>query len=263
MKELNRRSFLRAAIGVTIVGATSSVLSLFAPGKLKAASAATDMQPGGFPDGYDPFDHLYSYVIDLKKCIGCGSCVRACKKENDVPDGFYRTWVERYQKGRGRPVEIDSPDGGLYGFPSSTAGTEGVSKAYYVPKMCNHCVQTPCIQVCPFSATYYSPDGLVLVDGERCMGCGYCVQACPYASRFLNPRTKTADKCTWCYHRISRGLRPACVQACPTGTRMFGDVKDPYDHVRHIIDTERTGVLQPRMLTKPKCYYVGLDKEIR
>ena len=95
------------------------------------------------------------------------------------------------------------------------------------------------------------------------MGCSYCVQACPYGSRFINPMSHTADKCTWCYHRTTRGLKPACVQACPTGTRLFGDVKDPYDPVRHLIERERLAVVQPQLLTKPKCYYIGLDKEVR
>jgi len=264
MKDMGRRKFLRTALGAAGVGLASSFFSILIPGRLKLAKATTKLQEEPIRTGYNPHDHLYSYVMDLHKCIGCGSCVRACKMENEVPTGFYRTWVERYQSGHeDEHARIDSPNGGIYGFPATTAGVEGVSKAYFVPKMCNHCEQSPCVQVCPFGASYYSPDGLVLVDSKRCMGCGYCVQACPYASRFISPITHTAEKCTWCYHRVSRGLKPACVHACPTGTRMFGDVKDPFDPVRRIIDEERIGVLQPQLLTKPKCYYIGLDKEIR
>jgi len=263
MKDSSRRSFLRKVMGVSVLGVLASAVSSVVPGRVRKALATTKLQPEPIRTGYNPYDHLYSYVMDLHKCIGCGSCVRACRLENGVPTGFYRTWVERYQKGHNGHARIDSPEGGLRGFPSSTAGVEGVSKAYFVPKMCNHCEATPCVQVCPFGASYKTPDGLILVDGERCMGCSYCVQACPYASRFISPVTHTAEKCTWCYHRITKGLKPACVHACPTGTRNFGDIKDPYDRVRHIIDTERIGVLQPQLLTKPKCYYIGLDKEVR
>lgn len=263
MKDSSRRSFLKKVMGLSLHGVFASALLAVVPGRARKALATTKVQPEPVSTGYNPYDHLYSYLIDLPKCIGCGSCVRACKLENDVPAEFFRTWVERYQKGHEGHAKIDSPIGGLRGFPSSTAGVEGVSKAYFVPKMCNHCVATPCVQVCPFGASYKSPDGLVLVDDKRCMGCGYCVQACPYASRFISPLTHTADKCTWCYHRISRGLKPACVQACPTRTRNFGDIKNPYDRVRQIIDSERTRVLQPHLLTKPKCYYIGLDKEVR
>ncbi len=263
MKDSSRRSFLRTLLGISVHGVLAAVVTQVLPGRLRSARAATKVQPEPVLTGYNPYDYLYSYVIDLHKCIGCGSCVRACKMENDVPTGFYRTWVERYQKGREGRAKIDSPNGGLFGFPSSTAGVEGVFKAYFVPKMCNHCKNTPCVQVCPFGASYKTPDGLVLVDDKRCMGCGYCVQACPYASRYISPITHTADKCTWCYHRIYRGLDPACVHACPTNTRKFGDMKNPYDPVRHIIDTERVGVLQPHLLTRPKCYYIGLDKEVR
>lgn len=258
-----RRQFVLRLVGLGALGVVSSMASLLAPLRMRVARATTRVQPEPDRTGYNPYDHYYSYVIDLHKCIGCGSCVRACKLENDVPTGFYRTWVERYQKGEEEHARIDSPDGGLYGFPASTAGAAGVFKAYFVPKMCNHCDETPCVQVCPFGASYKTPDGLILVDDKRCMGCSYCVQACPYGSRFINPVSHTADKCTWCYHRTTRGLKPACVQACPTGTRLFGDMRDPYDPVRHLVERERLAVLQPQLLTKPKCYYVGLDKEVR
>jgi Fe-S-cluster-containing dehydrogenase component len=264
MKELSKREFLRAALGAVAVGTVSPLLSLPFSGRGGAARATTKLQPEKVRGGYHPADHLYSYVIDTHKCIGCGSCVQACKRENQVPTGFYRTWMERYQKEAGTEhASIDSPDGGFYGFPVGVQGHRGVTKAYFVAKMCNHCANTPCVQVCPFGASYMAPDGVVLVDGKRCMGCGYCVQACPYASRWINPLTHTADKCTWCYHRTSRGLRPACVQACPTGTRNFGDTLDAYDPIIRMIEHERTAVLQPHLLTKPKCYYIGLDKEVR
>ncbi|UCG37819.1 MAG: 4Fe-4S dicluster domain-containing protein, partial [bacterium] len=142
MKDVSRRGFLRSALGAAVLGALSSVLSAVVPGRMRNALATTKVQPEPIRTGYNPYEHYYSYVINLHKCIGCGSCVRACKMENEVPTGFYRTWVERYQRGQEEHARIDSPDGGLYGFPATTAGVEGVSKAYFVPKMCNHCDET-------------------------------------------------------------------------------------------------------------------------
>ena len=189
-------------------------------------------------------------------------CVQACKRENMVPDGFFRTWIERYRMGEGGRVEVDSPNGGLNGF-SSTIVDFKVTKAFFVPKMCNHCKNTPCTQVCPVGASYTTRDGVVLVDQKHCIGCGYCVQACPYGSRYLHPVTHVADKCTWCYHRITKGLKPACVAACPVKAREFGNMKNEQDPVRKAIATEPVLVLRPELLTRPNCYYRGLDKEVR
>ncbi len=159
-------------------------------------------------------------------------------------------------------MEVDSPNGAINGFPATIVDFK-VTKGLFVPKMCNHCKNTPCTQVCPVGASYTTKDGVVLVDDKRCIGCGYCVQACPYGSRYLHPVSHVADKCTWCYHRITRGLKPACVMACPVGARAFGNMKNLQDPVRKIIATEPVSVLQPELLTRPNCYYKGLDKEVR
>jgi tetrathionate reductase subunit B len=252
---VDRREFIKLSCEL----AASAVLFLgILPIKLPKAEAATPTHS----EGYDWEQHYYAYLIDTRKCIGCGLCVQACSKENDVPDGFYRTWVERYEISERGETYIDSPKGGINGFDTTHPGFNA-SKAFFVPKICNHCENTPCSQVCPVGASYNTKEGVVLVDQDRCIGCGYCIQACPYGSRFLNPKTKTAEKCTWCYHRITKGLPPACVQACPTGARQFGDLKDEGDPVRKILATERIQVMQPEKLTKPKCYYLGLDKEVR
>ncbi len=105
-------------------------------------------------------------LIDIPKCIGCGNCVRACQTENDVPDGFFRTWVERYHRSdyHLENPEVISPDGGKEGFPVVKEGEEG--KFFFVPKMCNHCTDSPCTQVCPVGATFITPDGVVLIDPE-------------------------------------------------------------------------------------------------
>ncbi|MCZ7583199.1 MAG: 4Fe-4S dicluster domain-containing protein [Deltaproteobacteria bacterium] len=131
-----------------------------------------------------------------------------------------------------------------------------------MPKICNHCATSVCVQVCPVGATFRSPEGVVLVDQEHCVGCGYCVQACPYGTRFINPETHTADKCTLCYHRITKGLRPACVEACPVGARIFGNVKDPESDISRVLRERRYTLIKPELGTNPRCYYIGLDMEV-
>lgn len=246
----DRRDFLRK---MAASGAATSfgVIGLILPEGVKAT----------VPD-YDWTKHRWIYLIDTYKCIGCGACVRACRAENDVAEHYFRTWIERYEISTGGETFVDSPAGGEQGFRHSATGRQ-LEKSFFVPKMCNHCDATPCTQVCPVGASYKTKDGAVLVDSDRCIGCGYCVQACPYGSRYIDPRTHTADKCTWCYHRIRKGLRPACVTVCPVGARIFGDMQDPDDPVHEILATNRVQVLQKELLTKPRCYYLGLDTEVR
>ena len=104
---------------------------------------------------------------------------------------------------------------------------EDIDKAFFVPKLCNQCENPPCVQVCPVGATYQTPDGVVLVDRTWCIGCGYCIMGCPYGVRFFHPVYHTAEKCNFCYHRITKGLKTACVEACPFGARQIGNLKDP------------------------------------
>jgi len=257
----SRRDFLRKCLQCTIGASFATPILLLARPKSGFAENKAKRLEKYFPEGYDWEQHSYAYLIRIEKCIGCGNCVRACQKENGVPDDFYRTWVERYEVSETGETFIDSPKGGIEGFRPVPTGFN-VTKAYFVPKMCNHCINTPCTQVCPVGASYTTKDGVVLVDETHCIGCGYCIQACPYGSRFLNPVTKTAEKCTWCYHRIVRGMLPACVQACPTGTRQFGDLRKTGDPVRTAISTEAVMVIQPELLTKPRCYYIGIDIEV-
>ena len=161
-------------------------------------------------------EHWWGMLIDIPNCIGCGNCVRACQAENDVPDSYFRTWVERYHMTDWNleSPEVIFPDGGKHGFPIVK---EDKGKYSFVPKMCNHCADSPCTQVCPVGATFIGRDGVVLVDQKYCLGCAYCVQACPYGCRYIHPTKRVADKCTLCYHRITKGLTTACCEACPTG----------------------------------------------
>jgi Fe-S-cluster-containing dehydrogenase component len=263
MTDLSRRQFLRTA---AVAGGGCAVFLLLGPGRAGRASSGAPGAAAAVAD-YDWTQHNYAYLIDTVKCIGCGMCVKACKAENLVPDSFFRTWVERYEVSEQGEAEVDSPDGALNGFEENVSHTK-VAKAYFVPKMCNHCAAPPCVQVCPVGATYRTKDGVVLVDPKHCVGCGYCVQACPYSARFIPheadaPYTRTANKCTLCYHRIVKGLKPACVEACPVGARELADMKNAFDPVRKRILTERVEVLQPELLTEPECYYLALDKEVR
>jgi Fe-S-cluster-containing dehydrogenase component len=153
---------------------------------LASVGATIEQITGAAPasDAYRMAEHWWGMIIDIDKCIGCGNCVRACSKENNVPEGYFRTWVERYQVEEGKQPHVDSPNGAMEGFPPLPMT---YMKSFFVPKLCNHCADSPCVQVCPVGATFVSPDGVVLVDETYCLGCRYCVQACPYGCRYLHP----------------------------------------------------------------------------
>lgn len=240
-----------------------------------AAAEAFDFVLAGEPaqaPTYDMHDHWWAFMVDIEKCIGCGGCVRACKEENGViKEPFYfRTWVERYHipppdpksPEREQVPQVDSPDGGYDGFQDIYPRGDG-SKNFFVPKLCNHCAHSPCVQVCPVGATFESPDGVVLVDKSYCLGCRYCVQACPYGCRYIDPVKQTVDKCSLCYHRITRGLTTACCENCPTGARQLGDLKDPKDPIHAFLRDHTIQVLKPQMATGSKLYYNALDGQVR
>jgi Fe-S-cluster-containing dehydrogenase component len=212
-------------------------------------------------ESYCMADHWWGMIIDIDKCIGCGNCVRACSTENKVPKDYFRTWVERYEVTEGNPnPHVESPNGAIDGFPPSNH--PGL-KSFFVPKLCNHCADSPCVQVCPVGATFRTPDGVVLVDEKYCLGCRYCIQACPYGCRFLNPKKNTADKCTLCYHRITQGLTTACCESCPTQARVLADLKNPKDPVHEFLRTHNVQVLKPHMATGAKVFYKNLDGSVR
>lgn len=247
-------------------------LPLAAPAK---AAVKNFLASSRAPKGYDPTQHQWLMCIDVARCIGCGLCADACKTENKVPrsPGFFRTWVERYIVKKPAPgaaelrgeVVVDSPNGGCGGFPPSAVPRDQVLEAFFVPKLCNLCERSPCAQACPVGATFESPDGVVLVDPEYCIGCGFCIQACPYGCRFMNPTSHTAEKCTLCYHRITRGLKPACVEVCPTQARIFGDLKHPApnDPLHAFVTKNKVFTLKPHLGTEPRVLYANIDKEVR
>lgn len=270
-----RRAFLgKLGFAATCAGAAAGAGTL---GIMKEV-AAEDKSPAddeSFPNAnYDWTKHQWAFGVDAARCIGCLRCVEACKRENNVPKTahHFRTWVERvvYLEGEERahidsqqdPANIEAAGSEAeYRFANRYKDAK-VEKAFFVPKLCNHCTHPACVQVCPTGATYRTKDGVVLIDHEYCIGCRYCVQACPYGARYFNEETGVTDKCTWCYHRITKGLQPACVEVCPVGARVFGDVKDKQSPISLFIRNNRVHVLKPETGNAPNVYYVGIDKEV-
>jgi Fe-S-cluster-containing dehydrogenase component len=239
-----------------------------------AVAAADATSPA---DQYDPAVHRWGFVVDTTTCIGCGRCVEACKLENHVPEEpiYNRTWIELHALMDDGTVQIESPDGGIHGFAPDvafpTAPGATVKDAYFVPRLCMQCENPPCTWVCPVSATFRAEDGVVFVDEKRCIGCGYCLVACPYGARYMVPAGDTTpkgvsgvvDKCTFCYHRITRGMLPACAEVCPVNARIFGDLNDPSSPVSVARSEKRVRAIKPALGTKPRVVYTGLEGEVQ
>jgi Fe-S-cluster-containing dehydrogenase component/formate-dependent nitrite reductase membrane component NrfD len=178
----------------------------------------------------------YGFVIDQRKCIGCHACTVACKEENHVPLGAFRTWVKYVERGR---------------YPET--------RRYFSVLRCNHCDDAPCVTICPTVALYRRHDGIVDFDGARCIGCKSCMQACPYDALYIDPATQTAAKCHYCAHRIEVGLEPACVIVCPEQAIIAGDLDDPSTKIARLVATEQVQVRKAEQGTRPKVFYLGAD----
>ena len=179
----------------------------------------------------------YGFVIDHRRCIGCHACTVACKSENEVPIGTFRTWVKYIEKG-------EYPD----------------TRRFFSVLRCNHCDDAPCITICPVTALFRRDDGIVDFNGDRCIGCKSCMQACPYDALYINPNTNTAEKCNFCAHRIESQLEPACVIVCPVQAIIAGDLDDPASHVSQLVASEQTQVRKPEAGTLPKLFYIEADQ---
>jgi Fe-S-cluster-containing dehydrogenase component len=258
--ELNRRDFLVLGHGAgSIVAAqvlTTGVLSPF--GQLKQRQVTGDEAPEKASSQYH-----WGMVINLEKCIGCEYCQRTCSATNDVLDD--KPW---------NIVVEDQMENG---------------DTFFFSRPCLHCQDAPCVEVCPVQATYHREDGLVMMDYDRCIGCRYCEVACPYDARKFNWADRTdvnpyiptwgeaevprrprgvVEKCTFCVHRIDAGLAaglmpgvdrdatPACVNECPVGARIFGNLKDENSKVAQAIANNPTIRLREELGTEPSVYYI-------
>jgi len=180
-------------------------------------------------------------LVDQHRCIGCHSCTIACKSENNVPPGYWRSWIKGIQKGT-------FPDVGNF----------------YLRRLCNQCDVAPCVQVCPVQATVRrEEDGVVVMYYGKCIGCGMCIGACPYDARFFNPFRHTADKCDFCVARIDQGLEPACVQACVSGALIFGDLDDPASEIARQLARTASTVIKPELGTRPKVFYIQAEHSLK
>jgi len=271
---LSRRRVLQlGALALPAICGARLVPGVLAGSEADAVRAAQEEAPA---ETYDPSAHSWAFAVDTTTCIGCGRCVEACKLENHVPEApeFNRTWVELHVVDQDGTVHVSAPDGGVHGFPTEetlpAAAAATVRDAYFVPRLCMQCENPPCTWVCPVSATYRTEDGVVLVDENRCIGCGYCMVACPYGARYMVPAGDTTpkgvsgvvDKCTFCYHRITRGQQPACAEVCPANARIFGDLNDAASPVSVALSEQRVRVMKPALGTKPHVYYTGLEGEV-
>ncbi len=212
----------------------------------------------------------YAYALNLGVCVGCRRCAYACEKENNTsraPGKQYIRVLEMEQGG----IDLETAN---HQYDPETVPQPG---KFYMPVQCHQCDKPPCTKVCPVNATWKEPDGIVVVDYNWCIGCRYCEAACPYwARRFnfekpvLNPadmNTDTAylsnrprpvgvmEKCTFCLHRVREGRYPACLEACPTGARAFGNVYDPKSEIRYILENKRVFVLKEDVGTLPNFFY--------
>ena len=176
------------------------------------------------------------FVIDQSRCIGCHACTVACKAENDVPLGSFRTWVKYTETGT---------------FPSV--------RRHFAVLRCNQCTDAPCVTICPVTALDKRVDGIVDVDPKVCIGCKGCMQACPYDALYIHDESGTAQKCHFCAHRTEVGLAPACAIVCPTEAIIPGDFHDPQSRVSQM---RAQGDLSARKVeagTRPNVFYKAAD----
>jgi Fe-S-cluster-containing dehydrogenase component len=211
----------------------------------------------------------FGYALNLSVCIGCRKCADACHNENNHDRKTNNSYIRVLEMQQG---SFDMEHGNVtYDHAVPAAGK------YYMPVQCQQCANPPCVKVCPVQATWREPDGIVVVDYDWCIGCRYCEAACPYhARRFnwtkpeipadeINPEQSylsnrirpqgVMEKCAFCLHRTRKGLLPACLEACPTGARVFGNLLDPNSEIRWVLANKRVFVLKEDLGTDPRFFY--------
>jgi Fe-S-cluster-containing dehydrogenase component len=211
----------------------------------------------------------FAYALNLSVCIGCRRCAEACHEENNHDRRTNQSYI--------RVLEMEQ---GSFDMERGTVHYDHAVPAegkFYMPVQCQQCENPPCVKACPVEATWQESDGIVVVDYNWCIGCRYCEAACPYHARrfnwtkpeippaevnpnqsYLSNRVRpqgVMEKCTFCLHRTREGRLPACLEACPTGARVFGNVLDPDSEIRWVLDNKRVFVLKEGLGTKPRFYY--------
>ncbi len=214
-------------------------------------------------------DVQFVYALNLSVCIGCRRCVEACHVENNHDRASHNSYIRVLEMTNGS-MDMEQGDAS-YDHPVPAPGK------FYMPVQCQQCENPPCVRVCPVEATWQERDGIVVVDYDWCIGCRYCEAACPYHARRFNWRAPTIpagevnpnqaylsnrirpqgvmEKCTFCLHRTREGRMPACLEACPTGARVFGNVLDENSEVRWVLRNKRVFVLKEELGTKPRFFY--------
>jgi Fe-S-cluster-containing dehydrogenase component len=211
----------------------------------------------------------FGYALNLSICVGCRRCAEACHKENNHDRSTHNSYIRVFELDNGS-IDLATGDA-TYDHPVPAKGK------YYMPVQCHHCDNAPCTKVCPVEATWKEEDGIVVVDYNWCIGCRYCEAACPYHARrfnwkkpeirpeeinpdqgYLSNRVRpqgVMEKCTFCLHRTREGRLPACLEACPTGARVFGNLADPNSDIRWVLANKRVFILKDDLGTKPRFFY--------
>ena len=180
----------------------------------------------------------YGFLMDHRRCIGCHACTVACKSENDVPVGEFRTWVKYTESGT---------------FPAV--------KRHFSVLRCNHCTSAPCVTICPVTALDKRDDGIVDIDRDACIGCRACMQGCPYDAIYLNHDSGAVEKCHFCAHRVEQNLEPACVVVCPEEAIVAGDLDDPASRISQMIAENDTLQRRVEQNTGPNVHYLDVLPE--
>ena len=212
----------------------------------------------------------FAYALNLSRCNGSRRCVTACVQENNQsrdPEIQYIKVLEM----PGGTFDVEKSD---HHYDHEQVPQK---EKYYLPVQCQQCENPPCTKVCPVEATWKESDGITVIDYNWCIGCRYCMAACPYEARrfnfskpeiakedinpnmgYLSNRIRPAgvvEKCHFCLHRTREGKNPACMEVCPTGARVFGNLNDPDSEIRYIISNKRTYILKEEAGTIPAFFY--------
>jgi len=212
---------------------------------------------------------LFGYAFNVTRCEGFMECVSACVRENNLDRASRTQYIRTFELEHGKMT----PDAGESKFFHRVP----VDGHFYMGVQCFHCDNAPCIKACPTQATWKEPDGIVVVDYDWCIGCRYCMAACPYYGRrfnwgepqvpldemtkkqhYLGNRMRSKgqmEKCTFCVQRSRDGRMPACVEACPTGSRIFGNLLDPGSEIRFVLENKKVFRLKEDLGTDPKFWY--------